>query len=681
MDTPTARHLAALLSEDPSRHGVSGGAAPPGFEVFEQIGEGASGRVYLAQREGSERPVALKVMKKPLGEGKSAQRAWRELGLLTQIRSSRVPALLDHGTHRGRLFIATEFVDGLPIDEYVRSAGPGRRARVELLARVCEAAGELHNHGVIHRDLKPSNILVTPAGEPVIIDLGIAALVAGDVMETLTADGTPIGTPAYMAPEQARGERDAVGIRSDVWALGAVCCRVLTGRTPHDLEGITLYEAVRRVGALPAREPTELNRTLPRALGAVVSKACSMRAGDRYASATELAADLRRWLRREPVEAQPPGAWVKVTRWMARHPVLTTAGVCAGMVGMTAATVGAVLRHMMHEPYSVASNSDNTLVWIESRTRRNVATIFDTTSRDGFRAFPLKVDRPSRFGGGWIVAMVAPPSGEKFRRLTFHDPSRPSKPIWTEPECGPYPPLALPAYDAGDGEAQHQYNARRLLCADVFKERPGDEIATVSTGTPAFPSCLRVFGTDGTELFRAWVPGHMMCLWLEHESAFLLWGWHNRLPTPEWDGISASDRPSIFPAVVVLVRPELDRLDDRWLTYRVPGSPSNVDRCWVLEQPGTHAPLGVRRAEETAYFKIEISPTQGTPGTFYLELLCLRGQFDSSDVARVGWATNLEFERLTNPVASNSFADDEEFVALLDRASFEEAPAFDPNAR
>jgi tRNA A-37 threonylcarbamoyl transferase component Bud32 len=587
VDVQTARHLAGVLADRAER----GGNAPAGYQLVELLGEGASGRVYLASRDGSERVVALKIMKGSLGDGKNTQRAWRELELLGRVRSPHLPALLDHGTHEGRLFIATEFVEGAPIDLHVESAAADRRARVELLAKVCEAAGELHNHGVIHRDLKPSNILVTPAGEPVIIDLGIAAILSSDVMQTLTAEGAPIGTPAYMAPEQARGDRDAVGVRSDVWALGAVSCRVLTGQPPHDLTAITIYDAVRRVGADPPRDPAELDPSLPRPLAAVISKACAARPGDRYATATELAADLRRWLRREPVEAQPPGPWVRAMRWMMRHPVLSTAGLCAAMVGVSVVASTALYYTMVHEPFSVAVNTDQTQAWIESRTRRPLATLRSGSGR-GKPVLAARIDRPTELGGGWLAVVTGPIKGTGISVLSAYDPRKPNEPVWTAPAPGPFPRLALPSYESESARAEHLYYARLITVADIFPSTPGDEIACFDRGTPDFPSCLRVFTSSGQEVYRAWIPGHGSIQWLEADGVFVIAGPNHRLFTPTWDGLDtdSGDRPGMFANGVLMLRPRQGQIAERWLTYKSPGSQTNVDRCWVLRQPATHRP-------------------------------------------------------------------------------------------
>ncbi len=691
VDISTARHLAELLAEDGGGAGLPGdamGDAPRGFELFQLIGEGASGRVWLARREGGEQLVALKIMKKPLGKKKNARRAWRELDLLHQIRSKCIPAVLDHGMHRGRLFIATEFIDGLPIDAYVESADLDRRRRVELLVKVCLAAGELHNSGIIHRDLKPSNILVMSDGEPVIIDLGIAALFSSDVMQTLTDEGSPIGTPAYMSPEQARGERRSIGIRSDVWSLGAVCCRVLTGETPHDLGESSLYEAVRRVGTLPCRDPSGLDPLMPGPLAAVVLKACALNPADRYASATELAADLRRWLDRRPVEAQPPGPWVRAMRWTTRHPILTTAGLCAAMLLGAVALTGGFLWKVLYEPSNVVTDTARSRVWIESLLHREIAVLCDEPDYTGtVRA--QRIDLPPAFGGGWLVGLLAPREWSTSTVFSLIDPGEPDRAFWNAPGPGVFPPLAFPSYKTPEDRAAHGYYDRQFITADVFPEHPGDEIVLLTRGTPDFPGCVRVFGLDTQELFRVWTLGHSSVVWLGGEGVLAIAGPIHRLFTPAWTELDARNGvvPPVYPEGVMIVRPVLGRIDTRWPTYKIPGSATNVERCWVLVQPVTHERGAWARDRAIPGFKLAINKASRINDTQRCFSLVFNvPDASSNNVLDATWVTNSWLEEVRPIEPGNAMEAVEPVSDLISqfgtaRLHFEDAPAFDPNAR
>jgi len=321
MDPSSAKRILSTL-EDRSAGLESGQGLPAieGYVVIRRIGAGGTGEVYEAVRSGSDRPLAVKLLTHRLGSGPQSQRGWRELDVLSQLRIRSIPQVLDYGVHDGRMFIVTEFVEGSPLDQYCRDHGGRQSDTVELLADVAEAVHGLHEHGVIHRDLKPANILIDAHGDPVIIDLGLASLMARDAMETLTVEGTPMGSPAFMAPEQARGDRQAVSTRTDVYSLGATAYLLLTGDTPHDMN-TDLHEAIRRVAQDPPRDPRSLSRSIGGSLRKVLLKAIAQRPSDRYASAAALAADLRRWCRGEPVEAGDPSLVRRCTSFVGRHPL------------------------------------------------------------------------------------------------------------------------------------------------------------------------------------------------------------------------------------------------------------------------------------------------------------------------------------------------------------------------
>ncbi len=330
-----------------------------GYTIDRRLGGGGGGEVYLAIRTGSARPLALKLLRQSLGESPESKRAWRELDVLEQLRLPAIPRLLDHGVHDGRMFLVTEFICGNSLVDHCETNSLDRRTRVELLAKVADAVQSLHEYGVIHRDIKPSNIIVEDRGasengsaparpRPMLIDLGIATLLTGDVAETLTVEGTPVGSPAFMAPEQARGDKTAISTRSDVYSLGATAYVMLTGGTPHDMDA-TLHEAIRRVAQDEPRGPRELDATLPKPLAAILAKAAARRPDDRYYSAADFTADLRRWLRREPVEAGRQSVAQRMGRFVARHPVIAVATCSLGILVAIAAIYSATAWRAQHD--------------------------------------------------------------------------------------------------------------------------------------------------------------------------------------------------------------------------------------------------------------------------------------------------------------------------------------------
>ncbi len=512
-----------------------------GFKPRRWLGAGGGGVVFEAAAEGTGQRVAIKLLSGPAGRparfpgaapvvlgsggdgsGGGARRAWRELDLLSQLRLAAIPRVIDYGLHQGRLYIVTEYVEGVPLDEFCGVAADVHPARAPLplsqrvarLATVADAVQSLHEHGVIHRDLKPSNILIDRRGEPVIVDLGIATLLSGDAMATLTADGAPIGTPAFMAPEQARGERDAVSTRSDVYALGATACLILTGRTPHDLSAVStpsLAAAVQRVAHEPPRDPFALDPTLPPELGTIIAKATDPRPERRYASAGALAEDLRRWLRGEPVLASAPTPWTATARWISRHPLITTAAACAVMLATTAAAIVATTYYLAWTPRSLRTDAGvNSRVELVAANGQTLAEWDGGGQGSVLYADFLRDVRGRRDGLvliGWDMNADHPHAG----RLCAYDPREPHSPVWVR-GVGDVD-LAQPT-PSPDGYP----NAFRLGLAhraDVFPQRDGEEIIAVFIHHPWSPSAILVYDAAGEPLYEVWHDGQLADLrWL-----------------------------------------------------------------------------------------------------------------------------------------------------------------------
>jgi hypothetical protein len=251
---------------------------------------------------------------------------------------------VDEGT--GAAFFAMEFVDGAGLREH--AAGLTLRDQCKLVARVCEAVQHAHQKGVIHRDLKPSNILVEPepdgAGRPRVLDFGVAKLLEGDEQATLSmGEGTLVGTLGYMSPEALAGSVDAIDTRTDVYSLGVVLYELLADRPPIDIKGVPLTEVARRVRE---QEPPALHTVNPRVardLSTVVHKALEKDPERRYDTAGALGEDIRRFLRDEPVAAQPPSAMYTARKFVARHTAASVAAGAAVLVLVAGLTVSLVL--------------------------------------------------------------------------------------------------------------------------------------------------------------------------------------------------------------------------------------------------------------------------------------------------------------------------------------------------
>jgi WD40 repeat protein len=316
-----------------------GTPAVPGYEVLGTLGRGGMGVVYRARHLGLDRPVALKMIL-AAGHADEAEvtRFLAEAQALAALQHPNVVQVHDSGRHDGRPFMALELVPGGSLHDRLNGGPlpPAEAARlVEGVARGVQAA---HAAGIVHRDLKPGNVLLAADGTPKVTDFGLAKRVEGEDAG-LTRTGAVLGTPSYMAPEQAGGDGKRVGPAADVYALGAILYECLTGRPPFRAAGVmdTLL-LVLTTEPLPVRA---LQPAAPRDLETICLKCLHKEPGKRYATAAALADDLRRWRAGEPILARPAGRLEKAVKWARRRPAV--AALLAAVVAVTLAGVGGVL--------------------------------------------------------------------------------------------------------------------------------------------------------------------------------------------------------------------------------------------------------------------------------------------------------------------------------------------------
>ncbi len=580
--------------------GDDGGGESPrrpiidGYVLDRELGSGASGITYLAYKPGAEARVALKVLHASLSNKTKASRAWRELEMLQQIRVPCVPRLLDYGTTGGSLYIATEFLEGSPLDRLYAHAKPANpaemRERMQLLERIARAAHTLHEHGVIHRDLKPSNVIVMPngpdgqGGTPFIIDLGIALIDTPDLHHTLTIEGPPIGTPAFMAPEQARGESAAISTRSDIYSLGAIGYWLCTGETPHDLAGVTLHEAIRRVGSEVPRGARGISGKLPKPLAAILDTACAAKSADRYASAADFADDIRRYLSREPVRATNPGPWRRLIRSVERHPVTTTAAVCLILLLTTLAARQATIWAFYQRPFRVViSTPDRQWARLESRSGD---VLYEWQTDTGVVRYAQLVDAgvgsSPRMRVITVLEEPLPPYNGPAQQLCVWDANNPDRLLWSttgEPPEFQAPRHSLPEGTSGDFLAtKEHYFASEVVVADVFDGTPGNELIVTFSHT-FDPSTIRVYTIDGELLYQAWHWGSIESpVWLEEEGLLIATGCNNEYPLQELGYPGTAYR---WPNVAFAIRPRFGASDD-WINPRMalPGQEA-VWYTWV----------------------------------------------------------------------------------------------------
>lgn len=322
------------------------------YRVERVLGSGGMGTVYLAHQERPSRKVALKLMRGGWSSPGEQRRFEAEAEILGRLRHPAIATVYECGVHEaGALagesgatpYFAMEYVEGaLDLVEYARRARSSVRERVELVVALCDAVQHAHGKGVIHRDIKPGNVLVDEQGRLKVIDFGVARIVRADLALSVgLTGGEALGTIAYASPEQLQGDWRDVDVRADVYSIGATLFELLCDRPPFVAGGRALVALLRDVCETPAPAPSALAPDAPRELDWIVLRCLEKERERRYATADELASDLRRWLAGEPVRAAPPSTVYRARKFVARNrvAVAATAAVFTSLVVALAISV------------------------------------------------------------------------------------------------------------------------------------------------------------------------------------------------------------------------------------------------------------------------------------------------------------------------------------------------------
>ena len=363
------------------------------YRLIARLGEGGMGVVFEAEQDEPRRRVALKVLQGARVSSELRRRFRREIEILATLKHPAIAQVWDAGVARDPAsgfevpYFTMEIIEGRPLGIAVRELGLGVREKLELVARICAAVEHAHQRGVIHRDLKPDNILVDGNGEPRILDFGIARMLdSNDPSQSLqTESGKILGTLAYMSPEQVRGDPREVDTRADVYALGVILYELLAGHLPIETRGRPIPDALRAVLVETPIPLGRIDRAFRGDIETIVSTALAKERAGRYSSASELRADIVRFLRDEAITARPPST-LYVLRKLARRHRAVAVGLVVAIVGFGAGAFGIVagwVRAEAERERAVEAEREAVEGWQKADAERERAVLAEAEARAG----------------------------------------------------------------------------------------------------------------------------------------------------------------------------------------------------------------------------------------------------------------------------------------------------------
>ena len=306
----------SLLGSDPADRPAVPLQTLGHFELLGRLGVGGFGSVWKAHDNELDRFVAIKIPRRGQLDPAQEEQFLREARVAAQLRHPNIVPVHEIGREGETIYIVSDFISGVPLSDWLIENQPTFNETAELCAKVSEALHHAHQAGVVHRDLKPSNIMIDDEGQPHIMDFGLAKREVGEI--TMTADGTILGTAAYMSPEQAQGLSHFSDRRSDIYSMGVTIFQMLTGELPF--RGSPQMLIMQVVNEEPP-QPRRLNRHIPADLETICLKCLEKDKTQRFATADELAAEFRRYVRKEPIHSRPITSVERAWRWSSPIPL------------------------------------------------------------------------------------------------------------------------------------------------------------------------------------------------------------------------------------------------------------------------------------------------------------------------------------------------------------------------